>query len=210
MPQPKSERLAGGCVMPSAIITAWFDDPRAGEVDVRKARTSLVVTGILALLGGAAAIVIPPIASLTIALFVGWILVYSGVVMGIHAWTQRGAGRAGERALMALLTFAVGACMVLFPVSGALSLTLLLVVWFVGSGALQLWTARRVPGLRGAGVALFSGVVSLLLAILIVADLPSSAAWAIGLLVGVNLVFWGTRALFAAGLLKHAAVDRGR
>ena len=122
MPQLKSGRLAGGNVMPSAIITTWFDDPRASEVDVRKARTSLVVTGILALLGGAAAIVIPPIATLTIALFVGWILVYSGVVMGIHAWAQRGAGHAGERALMALLTFAVGAYMVLFPVErGALA-----------------------------------------------------------------------------------------
>ena len=82
MPQPKSERLAGGNLMPSAIITAWFDDSRASEVDVREARTSLVVTGILALLGGAAAIVVPPIATLTIALFLGWILVYSGVVMG--------------------------------------------------------------------------------------------------------------------------------
>jgi uncharacterized membrane protein HdeD (DUF308 family) len=191
--------------MPSAIITAWFDDLRVSKVDVRKARTWLVVTGILALLGGVAAIVVPPVATLTIALFIGWILVYSGVVMGIHAWTQRGAGHAGERALMALLTFAVGAYMVLFPGGGALSLTLLLVVWFVGSGALQLWTARQVRGLPGAGIALFNGVVSLLLAILIVADLPSSGSWAIGLLVGINLVFWGIRALFAAGLLTHAA-----
>jgi uncharacterized membrane protein HdeD (DUF308 family) len=206
----QSERLAGGSVMPPAIITAWFDDPRASDVDAREARTSVVVPGILALVGGAAAILVPPIATLTIALFVGWILVYSGVVMGIHAWTQRGAGHAGERGLMALLTLAVGAYMVLFPVGGALSLTLLLVVWFVGSAALELWTARQVRGLPSAGITLLNGVVSLVLAILIVGDLPSSAAWAIGLLVGINLMFWGTRALCAAGLLKHAAADRGR
>ncbi len=205
MPEPRSNRLAGGSLTPSATITARFDDLRGSEVDVRRTRISLVVTGIFALLGGAVAIVVPPIATLTIALFIGWILLYSGVVMGIHAWTQRGAGHAGERALMALLTFVVGAYIVLFPVGAAISLTLLLVVWFVGSGALQLWTARQARGLPGAGIALFNGIMSLLLAILIVADLPSSAAWAIGLLVGVNLVFWGMRALLAARLLKHVA-----
>lgn len=205
MPQTTTERFLGANGAPTAIITAWFDDPRVSEVDLRKARHWLVATGILALIGGAVAIVVPPIATLTIAIFVGWLLAYSGVVMAIHAWTQRGAGHAGERALMALLTFAVGTYIVLFPGGGALSLTLLLVVWFVGSGGLQLITARRLRGLPGAGIALFNGVMSILLAVLIVADLPSSAAWAIGLLVGVNLVFWGMRSLFAARLLKQAS-----
>jgi uncharacterized membrane protein HdeD (DUF308 family) len=52
-------------------------------------------------------------------------------------------------------------------------------VWFVRSGGLQLITARRLRGLPGAGIALFNGVVSIVLAVLIVADLPSSAAWAL-------------------------------
>jgi uncharacterized membrane protein HdeD (DUF308 family) len=50
---------------------------------------------------------------------------------------------------------------------------------------------------------LFGGVLAIVLAVLIALDLPSSAEWAIGLIVGVNLIFWGTRALVAASLLKR-------
>jgi len=93
--------------------------------------------------------------------------------------------------------------MVVFPGDGALTLTLLLVIWFVASGGLQLIAAWCLRGLPGAGWLLIGGVLSIVLAALVALDLPSSAAWAIGLLVGINLVFWGTRALIAASLLKR-------
>jgi uncharacterized membrane protein HdeD (DUF308 family) len=205
MSQPWTERFVAADVAPAAIITSWFDDLRVTDGELKQARKWLVATGILALIGGTAAIVVPQFATLTIAIFIGWILVYAGLVMAIHAWTQRGAGRAWERALQALLTLVVGAYIVLFPGGGAISLTLLLVVWFLGTGGLQLAAARRLWGLPGAGIVLFNGGLSILLAVLIVANLPSSAAWAIGLLVGINLVFWGIRALLAAGMLKRAS-----
>ena len=61
-------------------------------------------------------------------LFIGWILVYAGVVMAIHSWTQRAAGRTWERALNALLALVIGIYIVLFPGAGALSLAILLAV----------------------------------------------------------------------------------
>jgi uncharacterized membrane protein HdeD (DUF308 family) len=203
MAQPRIEPLAHVDVAPAGITTAWFNDLRLSDDDVRKARRWLTVTAILALLGGAAAIVVPPVATLTMTIFIGWILVYSGVVMAIHTWTQRAAGGTWERALQALLALVIGIYMVLFPGAGALSLTLLLVIWFVISGGLQRAAARQLRGLPGAGWMLFGGLLSIGLAVLIAVDLPSSAAWAIGLLVGVNLVFWGTRTLVAASLLKR-------
>ena len=203
MAQPRTERFAHVDIAPAGIMTAWFNDLRLSDDDVRKARRWLMVGAILALIGGAAAIVVPAVATLTMTIFIGWILVYSGVVMAIHSWTQRAAGRTWERALQALLALAIGIYMVLFPGSGALSLTLLLVIWFVLSGGLQLAAARQLRGLPGAGWMLFGGVLAILLAALIAVDLPSSAAWAIGLLVGVNLMFWGTRTLVAASLLKR-------
>jgi uncharacterized membrane protein HdeD (DUF308 family) len=203
MAQPWTERFAHVDVAPAGIMTAWFNDLRLSDDDVRKARRWLVVTAILALLGGAAAIVVPPVATLTMTLFIGWILVYAGVVMAIHSWTQRAAGRTWERALQALLALVIGIYMVLFPGAGALSLTLLLVIWFVVSGGLQLAAARQLRGLPGAGWLLFGGMLAIVLAVLIALDLPSSAEWAIGLIVGVNLIFWGTRALVAASLLKR-------
>jgi len=203
MAQPRTERLAHVDVAPAGIMTAWFNDLRLSDDDVRKARRWLMVSAILALLGGAAAIVVPAVATLTMTIFIGWILVYAGVVMAIHSWTQRAAGRTWERALQALLALVVGVYMVLFPGAGALSLTLLLVIWLVISGGLQLAAARQLRGLPGAGWMLFGGVLAILLAVLIALDLPSSAAWAIGLIVGVNLIFWGTRTLVAASLLKR-------
>jgi uncharacterized membrane protein HdeD (DUF308 family) len=203
MAQPRTERFAHVDVAPAGIMTAWFNDLRLSDDDVRNARRWLMVTAILALLGGAAAIVVPVMATLTMTLFIGWILVYSGVVMAIHFWTQRAAGRTWERALQALLTLVIGIYMVLFPVAGALSLTLVLVIWFVFSGGLQLAAARQLRGLPGGGWMLFGGVLAIVLAVLIALDLPSSAAWAIGLIVGVNLIFWGTRTLVAASLLKR-------
>jgi uncharacterized membrane protein HdeD (DUF308 family) len=203
MAQPWTERFAQVDVAPAGIMTAWFNDLRLSDDDVRKARRWLMVSAILALLGGAAAIVVPALATLTMTIFIGWILVYSGVVMAIHSWTQRAAGRTWERALQALLALVIGIYMVLFPGAGALSLTLLLVIWFVIGGGLQLAGARQLRGLPGAGWMLFGGVLAILLAVLIALDLPSSAAWAIGLIVGVNLIFWGTRTLVAASLLKR-------
>ena len=203
MAQPWTERFAQVDVAPAGIMTAWFNDLRLSDDDVRKARRWLMVSAILALLGGAAAIVVPAVATLTMTIFIGWILVYAGVVMAIHSWTQRAAGRTWERALQALLALVIGIYMVLFPGAGALSLTLLLVIWFVISGGLQLAAARQLRGLPGAGWMLFGGVLAILFAVLIALDLPSSAAWAIGLLVGVNLIFWGTRTLVAASVLKR-------
>jgi uncharacterized membrane protein HdeD (DUF308 family) len=124
--------------------------------------------------------------------------------MSWHAFTQRTPGRNWSRVAHALLTLLVGLYLVIFPLEGAISLTLLLVIWFAGTGALELYGAYQLRGVPGAGWLLFNGVVSIVLAVLIAASLPSSAAWAIGLLVGINLVFWGMRALVTATILKRA------
>lgn len=203
MAHPLTDRFFHG-VAPTGGTTAWFYELRLSEPDLRKARKWLMLTGVLAILGGAAAIIVPPLATLTMTVFIGWILVYAGVVMAVHSWTQRKAGRTWDRALLALLAFIIGVYMVLFPDDGALTLTLLLVIWFIASGVVQLVAARQLWGLPGVGWMVFGGVLSILLAALVALDLPSSAAWAIGLLVGVNLVFWGVRALVAASLLKRA------
>jgi uncharacterized membrane protein HdeD (DUF308 family) len=196
-----TQRLQTAETPAQPAIAAWLADVRLSEGDMRTARRWLLVTGILALLAGIAAIIVPLVATITVALFIGWILVFSGAVMSWHELTQRPSGRSWSRVAQALLTLLVGLYLVVFPVTGALSLTLLLVIWFAGIGGLELYGAYRLRGVPGAGWLLFNGLVSVVLAVLIAADLPSSAAWAIGLLVGINLVFWGMRALVAARIL---------
>jgi uncharacterized membrane protein HdeD (DUF308 family) len=199
-----TQRLQTADTPAQPAIAAWLADLRLSTDDMRAARRWLLVTGILALLAGIAAIIVPLVATITVALFIGWILVFSGVVMSWHELTQRSSGRSWSRVAQALLTLLVGLYLVLFPVNGAISLTLLLVIWFAGIGGLEFYGAYRLRGVPGAGWLLFNGVVSVVLAVLIAANLPSSAAWAIGLLVGINLVFWGMRALVAAVILGRA------
>jgi uncharacterized membrane protein HdeD (DUF308 family) len=199
-----TERLQTADTPARPAIAAWLADLRLSEHDMRTVRKWLLATGILALLTGIAAIIVPIVATITTALFIGWILVFSGAVMSWNALTQRSAGRNWYRVAQAVLTLVVGLYLVLFPLEGAVSLTLLLVIWFAGTGGLELYGAYQLRGLPGAGWLLFNGVVSVILAVLIATSLPSSAAWAIGLLVGINLVFWGMRALVAATILTRA------
>jgi uncharacterized membrane protein HdeD (DUF308 family) len=181
---------------------SWTIRVSLSEDEVRRVRRWLRVTGVLGIIGGVAAIAVPAIASVTTTLFIGWILVYAGVVSGMHAFSMRRQPRGGLRLFNAALTLLLGLLLVIFPRSGTLTLTLLLAAWFFASGALLLLSAMRRSGRPGAGLTTLNGALSLLLGILIVADLPSSADWAIGLLVGINLVFWGVRTLLAAGHLE--------
>jgi uncharacterized membrane protein HdeD (DUF308 family) len=172
--------------------------------DLRRVRTWLLATGILSLIGGAVAIAVPAAASVATAIFVGWILVFAGVVLGAHAFSRRSEPGPALRFLNAALTLAIGIYLLVAPLDGTLTLTFMLAAWFFAIGLLELlaaWMARVVPG---SGFIAFNGALSVALGLLIAFNLPSSADWAIGLLVGIYLVFWGIRALFLASVLKRA------
>ena len=102
-----------------------------------------------------------------------------------------------------MLGIAAGLVLLLYPVGGALSLTILLVVFFVIEGVASIMYAlEHKKELSGRwGWMLVSGIIDLVLAIMIYVGLPSTAAWAIGLLVGINLVFGGAALI---GMALHA------
>jgi uncharacterized membrane protein HdeD (DUF308 family) len=178
---------------------------RLSKADLRRARTWLLVTAGLLVLTGIAAIAVPLAASVATAIFIGWVLVFAGAVTGVHAYNERSEGRTGSRALTAVLTLAAGVFLLVAPLTGTLTLTFVLAVWFFALGVTELVAAWATRGVPGAGVVGFNGALSLLLGVLIIADLPSSAGWAIGLLVGINLLLWGVRAFMLAVLLRRVA-----
>ena len=200
MAQQLTERLDAATPPHDAADGAWLIGVMLSADDIRRVRRWLLITGILSILAGAAAIAVPAVASVTMTIFIGWVLVFAGVVMGIHAFSLRGSGTVALRALDALLALVVGIYLIAFPLSGTVTLTFLLAVWFFGMGALGLIAAWRMRGRPGAGIVGLSGAMSAVLGVLVAADLPSSANWAIGLLVGINLILWGVRALVAARL----------
>jgi uncharacterized membrane protein HdeD (DUF308 family) len=177
-----------------------------GERELKRLRRLLTIVGVLALLCGIGAIVVPAVASVTMTIFIGWMLMFYGVVSAARALGAH-ARRSTKvwRVLNALLAFAVGFYLVALPLNGTITLTFLLAVWFFGSGVLSIVAAVEQRGAPGVGRLVLEGALSLLLGVLITVDLPSSAAWAIGLIVGVYLVWWGAEALAAAWALRHPA-----
>jgi uncharacterized membrane protein HdeD (DUF308 family) len=182
--------------------------PTVTREDLRRARRLFLAVGILAIVTGAVAIVVPAVASVATAIFIGWVLVAAGVLIGVHAIAHHVGRTRGEQALRivnALLTLFVGVFLLVAPLTGLLTLTFMLAAWFFVIGAIELYAAWRVRGVPGVWILALSGGLNLALGALIALNLPSSATWAIGLIVGVNLAFWGMRALVLASLLKEQA-----
>ena len=175
------------------------------DQDLAAARRWLIVTGALSFLAGVVALAVPAVASVATSILVGWVLVFTGIVMAGHAFSRyHSVTQRSLRMLNALVSLVVGVYVLAFPLSGTITLTFALAVWFFAIGAFELLAAieGRARGPATLFVAL-GGIVSMALGALIVADLPSSAGWAIGLLVGINLMFWGVRAVTVARLLKR-------
>lgn len=171
---------------------------------LKQGRKWLMISGVLAVIGGIVAIVVPALASVTVAIFIGWMLLFGGVFLLIDAFAVRDAGRMVLHILLALVAGAAGLALLLAPLRGTYTLTVLLVFWFAITGVLRIAMAIGERGAPGAGWMGFNGVVTLLLAILIGANLPSSADWAIGLLVGIDFLFYGSGAIAAASALKRS------
>jgi uncharacterized membrane protein HdeD (DUF308 family) len=157
--------------------------------------------GIILFILGLLAIVVPPIATIAVAVLVGWLLLLSGIVGLISTLRMRSAPGFWWSLLSAVIGIVAGVVLLRWPLSGAFSLTLILTVFLVLEGIISiLYAFEHKRELSGRwGVMLFSGVVDLCLAGIIFAGLPGTAAWAIGLLVGINLVFGGS-ALIAMAL----------
>lgn len=165
-----------------------------------------LVEGIVLVILGVAAIMLPLIATIAIALVVGWIFLLSGVVGLLATFRMRSAPGFWWSLLSGILGVAAGIVLLRWPLSGAFSLTLVLTLFLVLEGVVSIMFAlehkRELSGRWG--MMLVSGVVDLILAGMIFAGLPGTAAWAIGLLVGINMVFGGS-ALIAMALHARKA-----
>ena len=167
---------------------------RALTQSVRDHWALFLVEGIVLVVLGMLAIVVPQIATLAVAIFLGWLFLISGVVGLITTFMARHAPGFWWALLSAVVAIAAGLLLVEWPVSGAISLTYLLIAFFVIEGAVSIMYAlehkKELSG-RWAWM-LVSGIIDLILAVMILAGLPSTAAWALGLLVGINMLFGGT------------------
>ena len=153
-----------------------------------------LVEGAILLVLGLVAVMVPIVATVAVEIIVGWLILVSGIVGLVTTFYMRRAPGFWWSLFSALIGTAAGVVLLLWPLNGALSLTLILTVFLAFEGVVSIMFAfdhrRELSGRWG--MMLLSGIVDLILAGFIFSGLPGTAAWAIGLLVGINLVFGGS------------------
>jgi uncharacterized membrane protein HdeD (DUF308 family) len=164
----------------------------------------LLAVGILSVLGGVFAILVPLAASISAAILVGWAMLFGAAAQWLAAWEERETRDRMIHALFGLLYTVAGLYLLLFPVSGTVTLTVVLVAFFFATGVIRLILAAQNRDDAGAVWMGLGGVLALVLGVLILADFPSSASWALGLLVGVELLFAGWQLIMLALLAREA------
>jgi uncharacterized membrane protein HdeD (DUF308 family) len=163
--------------------------------------------GVVLVLLGFAAIVVPVVATLAFTLLIGWLFLISGGVGLVTTFWMRNAPGFWWALLSAAIALAAGIILILWPISGVLSLTLVLIAFFVVEGiATLMYAFEHKAQLSGRwGWMMASGIVDLILAGIIFAGLPGTAAWALGLLVGINMLFGGTAMIGMALAARNSA-----
>lgn len=185
--------------------------------DLRGLKTWLWIAGSVTILFGIAGIASPFVVTLAAELLFGAVLAALGVLQIIRGAFAGGVESRLWTFLFGLVSLAGGVVLLLYPLQGMLTLTIVLATFFVVGGILKLLGAwqmspsRRhaggLPGVRGWGWLALSGGLSVLLGVLLFAGLPSTAAWALGLLLGIDLMFLGASEIaLAIGLSQSRAV----
>lgn len=150
-----------------------------------------IALGILLLVAGFLALALPFFAGIAASIFFGWLILFSGVAHLVYAWSERGAGAIVWQILIGVVYILAALYLLFFPVAGVVALTLVLGIYIGVEGVFELGTFGALRHLRGSLWFLIDGLVSLLLAALILFHWPSSSLWALGILVGVSLMFSG-------------------
>jgi uncharacterized membrane protein HdeD (DUF308 family) len=178
---------------------------RAVVQTMREHWVLFLVEGIVLVLLGLLAIVVPPLATLAVTILVGWLFLISGVLGLFTTFWAKGVPGFWWSLVSAIIGIVAGVVLLAWPISGTVSLTLVLIVFFImeGVASIMYGIEHRKEASSRAGWIIASGVIDLILAAIIFSGLPGSAAWALGLLVGINMVFGGT-SLVAMALGAHS------
>ena len=179
----------------------------ATAAGVRRHAGLFLIEGIILMLLGAAAILVPFVASVAVALLLGWLFLIGGGIGLVTTLLGRYAPGFWWALISALVTVGCGLLLLGWPVSGAISLTLVLTGFLLAAGVLMIAFAlshRKSLSQRWVGL-LINGLMDLFLAALIILALPGAALWVLGLMIGIDLVFGGAALVAMATAARRAA-----
>jgi uncharacterized membrane protein HdeD (DUF308 family) len=164
------------------------------------------IVGVLLIILGLLAILLPFIAGIAITAIIGWLLLFAGIVHVIYCWHSRSTGGVIWQSLIAILYLFVGFYLIFHPARGLVTSTLLLASYFVVEGVIELVLYFRLRRSHRSGWFLWDGLITLLLGILIWAHWPFSSVWVLGTLIGISLLISGLTRLFAKPTLVSGLI----
>jgi uncharacterized membrane protein HdeD (DUF308 family) len=197
----------GSAAMSINQVSNGSDLQRAVVSAIHEHWVLFLIEGIILVILGAIAILVPPLATITFTILIGWLFLISGAVGLFTTFWMRHAPGFWWSLLSALIAIIAGFLLLVWPLTGAFSLTLVLTAFFVVEGVASImYAVEHRNQLTGRwGWMLLSGIIDLILAAIIIAGLPGTVAWALGLLVGIDLVFGGAALISMALAARHPA-----
>jgi len=159
--------------------------------DVHKATTWSMVLSVLMIAAGLLAIAAPLVAGVAVAALVAWMLVFSGALHLAFAWRGHTAEGVVWQILLGLAYGVIGFYILAHPLAGLASLTFAVAFYLFVEAVLEFILWSQLRSVAGTGWLLLNGIVTLILAAMIWSTWPSSAAWVIGTLVGISILFSG-------------------
>ncbi len=164
-----------------------------------------MIWGILMVVCGLFAIALPFISSIGIVIVLSWVIIFAGISHLIFAFHARGVGGVLWEILMAVLYIVAGFYLRLNPLLGVVSLTLVLAIFLVLEGIIEIALYFGSRGFAHSGWVLLDGIITLILGILIWRRWPSSSVWVLGTLVGISLIFSGISRFMVSLAARRAA-----
>jgi uncharacterized membrane protein HdeD (DUF308 family) len=168
-----------------------FNPLAAGIEEIRSSWGWFLALGILFIILGTVCVIGNVTATFATVLVFGWLLLISGIFALAHAFRTHTWQGFLLSLLSALFRGFTGYLLVRYPLAGAASLTLILASFFIVGGLFRAIGAGMLQFPRW-GWSVFSGIVSLVLGIMLLAQMPVSSVWFIGFAIGLDLIFDGT------------------
>ena len=154
-------------------------------------RWVLYLEAILFILLGIIAMAVPQLFTLGLKFLIGALFIVAGIIQIVHLFQYWDAPGFWGTLANGILNLVVGGVFFFFPIVGLLTLTILLIAYFFADGLTKIYYSLQLKSYEKWGWILFSGILSILLAALLLVGLPGTATWALGLLVGINMLFFG-------------------
>ena len=159
--------------------------------NVQAITRAILTLGIVLVILGTISLIVPWISGLAVQAIVGLLMIAAGITWTVFSFQAKSWGSGLWEALVGVLSIASGVVMLAHPVISLAILTLVLAVYFISGGVLKMVFAFQHKMLPGRNWVIFSGIVSILLGLMITYQWPFSGTWAVGTLVGVDLLFAG-------------------